>query len=83
MSIFMDELRKIAQEYKLKQQEFIDRIAETDLAYIESMGGKVPAANLPRLRTNLEYIANRYEEMRIINHFVDFCDVQTSTETLI
>jgi len=81
MNEFMEELQRLAQDYKEQQQKYIDKIAETDLAFIESMGGKVPASELPRLKTNLDYISDRYHEMRIINYFVDFCDATRSLES--
>jgi len=81
MNEFMKELERLAQDYKEQQQKYIDKIAEADLAFIESMGGKVPASELPRLRCNLDYISDRYNEMRIINHFIDFCDATHSLES--
>ena len=76
MNIFIETLKEMAQEFKELQQGYIDEIKEADLAHIAFMERVGSSADVQTLQNNLSYIADRYEEMRTINNFVQFCEAK-------
>lgn len=71
---FMEELKKQAHLYKKQQLDFIEKLTKSDLKYIELCETINRPAGVENLRSSLEYISNRYDEMRIINRFVEWVD---------
>jgi len=75
-------LKKRAEEFKEPHKLLIEKTKEYDLAFIESKEGHLfSEKDLNGLKHNLGRIADLYQEMRLIDEFVEYCDFRSSEKT--
>lgn len=75
MSMNIEELKRLAEEFKEPTELLIEKTKEYDLAFIESKGGRrFTEKEINTLRENLKAISRSHDELRLINEFVEFVE---------
>ena len=71
---FFKKLKELAQGYKDQQKKFIEQMEIQTMPLLDNDNPFESTMKLHSLQTSLEYMQSRYNEMRIINWFVEWVE---------
>jgi len=81
MSMNIEELKRLAEEFKEPIELLIEKTKEYDLAFIDSKGGRrFTKKEINILRENLKAISRSHAELRLIDEFIEFVESEFKDE---